>query len=107
VAAIVVGLIDLALLVCCIFWVKHEKHIISPLLRKRNRVDARQHRVAEQVIFARPTVGSYVKDEKWTPEQEQPEPSLAPEFEVFRPSQASQPALFEAQNEQEEEPFEQ
>ncbi len=53
-------------------------------------MDSRQHRVAEQVIFARPTVGSYVKDEKWTPKQAQEQP------------EAPQLALFEAQDKQEE-----
>ena len=108
-AAIVLGLVDLALLVCCIFWVKHEKNIISPLLPGRKRADSRRRRKAEQVISTRPTASIYVKDEKWPSEQEQPEPSLAPESEAFQSSQASQLELFEAstQNEQEEEPSEQ
>lgn len=46
-AAIVLGLIDLALLVSCIFWVKYEKHIISPLLTRRNHANSHQSRVAE------------------------------------------------------------
>ena len=108
--AILFGLIELALLLCCIFWVKHEKNIISPLLPGRKRADSRQGRKAEQVISARPTAGIYVKDENWTLKQEQPEqPPLAPEPEAFQPAQASQLELFEVQtqNEQEEEPSEQ
>ena len=102
--AILFGLVELALLLCCIFWVKHEKNIISPLLPGRKRAASRQHREAEQANFARPRDGIYVKDEKWISEQDLPIPSLAPESEADQPSQASQLDLFESQtqNEQEE-----
>ena len=46
---ILFGLIELALLLSCIFWVKHEKNIINPLLPGRKRADSRQRRKAEQV----------------------------------------------------------
>jgi len=91
--AFLFALIDLAMLVCFILWVRHEKNILGPLLPGRKRAHSRQDREAGQVIFASPTAGSYVKNENWTPEQEQPE--------------ASQLALFETQDTQEEKPFEQ
>lgn len=76
VAAVIEGLIALGLLVGCIFWVRHEKHILSQFLRRRNRANSPQPRLAEQVVFARPIVGSPGKDEKWTSKQGQEQPGL-------------------------------
>jgi Protein of unknown function (DUF3592) len=109
-AAILIGLLELALLLCCIFWVRHEKNIVSPLLPGRKRADSRQGREAEQANVARPAASIYVKDEKWTLERKQEPPAspLAPEAKAVQPSQASQLELFEpqTQNEQEAEPSE-
>ena len=91
--AVLFALIDLAMLVCFILWVRHEKHILGPLLPWRRRAHARQNGLAGQAIIASPVADNYAPDETWTPRREQPE--------------ASQLSLFETQDAQEEKPFEQ
>lgn len=91
--AFLFALIDLAMLLCLIFWIRHEKHILGPLLPGQKRALTRQGRASGQVVFASSTAGNYATTESWTSEKEQPE--------------ASQLALFEAQDAQEEKPFEQ
>lgn len=83
-AVIVEALIALALLISCIVWVRHEKHILSPLLRRRNHANSPQPHAAGQVVFVSPMIGSSVKDEKQTSNKK-----------------LEQPGLFDAQNEQE------
>lgn len=96
--AFLFALIDLAMLLCFIFWVRHEKNILGPLLPGRKRARAHPSRVAEQVILASPAPTNYVKGEKQAAEQEQPKSLISPEV--------SQMALFETEGAEEEKPSE-
>ena len=69
-AVIAEVLIALALLISCIVWMRHERHILSPLLRHRNHENSPQPRVAEQQVFTSPMAARPVKDETRTSNRE-------------------------------------
>lgn len=85
VVALLFALVELAMLLCFILWVRHEKHILGPLLPWRRRAHARQERVSGQAIVVSPAAGNYVPDETWTLQREQPEASQLSLFETRDP----------------------
>ena len=76
IASIIEGLLALGLLVGTIFWVRHEKALLRPLLSRRSRANFAPPGVTDQVGFAQPMAGTSHIDEKRVSTQEFDQPEL-------------------------------